>query len=99
MTATVRTIEIAPGSDLARLLDEAEGAPLVMIRDGRRYRVEPEAPAEQPEARDPWADYDPAKLRAGIEAAAGSISPEEAERWIEDIYRWREEGTRPPDRP
>lgn len=47
----------------------------------------------------PRANHDPENLRAGIRAAAGTISEEEAERWIQDLYRWREEGSRPWDRP
>jgi hypothetical protein len=48
---------------------------------------------------DPWAGYDPEKVRAGPRKFAGMISPEEAERIKERIYRGREEGTRPLDRP
>ncbi len=53
----------------------------------------PVKPAED----DPWANYDPEKLWAGVLAAAGTISEEEAERRIQEIYRWREEGSRRPD--
>jgi hypothetical protein len=51
------------------------------------------------EAQDPWATYDPAKLRAGLKKVAGLLSPEEGDRIIEMIYRGREEGTRPIERP
>ena len=104
MTDTARaiepkTIEVAPGSELARLLEDANGAPLVLVKDGVRYRLDREVPTASAARRDPWADYDPERLREGIRAAAGSISEEEAERRIAEIYRWREEGSRPPDRP
>ena len=111
MVAETKTIEVAPGSELARLLDEAEGKPLVLVKEGVRYRVDLEdASASSPlPARnvtsagtgphDPWADYDPDKLWAGIQAAAGSITEEEAGEMIANIYRWREEGTRPLDCP
>ncbi len=111
MVAEAKTIEVAPGSELARVLDEAAGKPLVLVKDGVRYRLTPEdAPDSSPVSsrsvtpqgtmpRDPWADYDPDKLWEGVQAAAGSITEEQAEEMIANIYRWREEGTRPLDRP
>lgn len=98
MVAT-KTIEVAPNSELARVLDEAGGTSLVLVKDGVRYRLDREVPTASASHGDPWADYDPERLMEGIRAAAGSISEEEAERRIAEIYRWREEGSRPPDRP
>ncbi len=112
MVAETKTIEVAPGSELDRVLDEAGGKPLVLVKDGVRYRLTPEdasasSPAPEPElagsprdsrCRDPWANYDPDKLWEGVQAAAGSITEEQAEEMIANIYRWREEGTRGPDR-
>lgn len=86
------TIKVDPDSELARALDEAAATPVVLERNGTRYRV-------SPEDADPWANYDPAKLRASLRQAAGTITPEEGERLKELIYRGREEGTRPLDRP
>ena len=63
-----------------------------MLRGTSRFRV-------TREADDPWAHYDPAKLRAGLQKVAGLLTPEEGDRIIEAIYRGREEGTRPLDRP
>ena len=111
MVAETKTIEVAPGSELARLLDEAEGKALVLVKEGVRYRVLPEdASASSPVPprnvtsagtgpHDPWTDYDPDKLWAGIQAAAGSITEEEGELMKEYIYAAREAGTRPPNRP
>ncbi len=112
MVAETKTIEVAPGSELDRVLDEAGGKPLVLVKDGVRYRLTPEdasASSSEPEPEqaatledtgrpDPWADYDPDKLWEGVQAAAGSIMEEQAEEMIANIYRWREEGTRGPDR-
>jgi hypothetical protein len=91
-SVTTKTIKVDPDSELARALDEATAAPVVLERNGTRYRV-------SLEADDPWANYDPAKLRAGLRRAAGTITPEEGERLKALIYRGREEGTRPLDRP
>ncbi|MDP9367332.1 MAG: hypothetical protein M3Q03_03480 [Chloroflexota bacterium] len=111
MVAETKTIEVVPGSDLARVLDEAGGKPLILVKDGVRYRLTPEdASASSSETEqagapkdsghhDPWVDYDPDKLWEGVQAAAGCISPEEGERMKEYIYAAREAGTRPPDRP
>ncbi len=88
--STSRTITVEPDSELARALDEA--AVIVLERNGVRYRL-------SREDADPWANYDPAKVRAGLRRFAGLITPEDAERLKADIYRAREEGTRPLDRP
>lgn len=94
-----RTIEVAPGSELARLLDEANGAPLVLVKEGVRYRLDREEPATASARPDPWADYDPERALAGMRDAAGSWSDIDTETLIANIYRWREEGSRPFDRP
>jgi hypothetical protein len=86
------TITIDPDSELGRALDQTAGEPIVLLRNGTRFRV-----TRDPD--DPWANYDPEKVRSGLRAFAGMISPEEADRIKERIYRGREEGTRPPDRP
>jgi hypothetical protein len=86
------TISIDPDSELGRALDETDGEPVVLLRGHTRFRV-------IREGDDPWATYDPAKLRAGLKKVAGLLSPEEGDRIIESIYRGREEGTRPITRP
>jgi hypothetical protein len=87
-----RTITIDPDSELGRALAEADESPIVLVRDGRRYRV-------TREADDPWATYDPEKVLEGLHEIAGTLSPAEGERMKELIYRGREEGTRPLTRP
>lgn len=90
-----RTIEVAPGGELARILDEANGASLLLVKDGVRYRLDREEPAMTSASLDPWADYDPERALAGMREAAGSWSDVDTEKLKEDIYRWREEGSRP----
>jgi hypothetical protein len=85
-------ITIDPESELGRALDENDGEPVVLVRGAARYRV-----TREPD--DPWANYDPERLREGLREIAGTLSPEEGERMKELIYRGREEGTRPSDRP
>jgi hypothetical protein len=86
------TITIDPNRERGRALADAMGEPVVLRRGAARFRV-------IREADDPWATYDPARLRAGLERVAGLLSPEEGDRIIEEIYRGREEGTRPITRP
>lgn len=87
-----RTITIDPDSELGRALDEASGEPVVLVRGGIRFRV-------TREVDDPWATYDPERVRSELRKVAGILSPGEAERIIAAIYRGREEGTRPLERP
>ena len=86
------TIIIDPESELGRALDESAEDVVVLQRGGTRFRV-------TRETNDSWTNYDPARLRAGLKKVAGLLSPEDGDRIIEDIYRGREEGTRPISRP
>jgi hypothetical protein len=92
MTTTPLTIRIDPESELGRALADADVKPVILQSNGARFRV-----TRDPD--DPWANYDPEKVRAALRKFAGMISPEEGERIKEMIYRGREEGTRPLDRP
>ena len=92
LTKEPLTITIDPDSELGRALDETNEKPVVLLRGGKRFRV-------TPDPDDPWANYDPEKVREGLKKVAGLLTPEEAERIIEGIYRGREEGTRPITRP
>jgi hypothetical protein len=92
MTREPLTITIDPDSELGRALDETNGATVVLVRSGERFRV-------TRDSDDLWANYDPEKVRAGLRKFAGMLTPEEGERIKETIYRGREEGTRPIDRP
>ena len=85
MAAATKTIVVTPETDLRALLDDAA--------DGPQFRLGLE------EADDLWADYDPERVRTALREVARSMTREEGERIKELIYRGREEGTRPPDRP
>ena len=92
MSTGPRTITIDPDSELGRALEASEESPIILVRDGARFRV-----TRDPD--DPWASYDPAAFLEGLYAIAGTLSPAEGERMKELIYRGREEGTRPLTRP
>ena len=96
MATAPKTIDVAPESELARLLDEAAQAPLVLVKDGVRYRLSRE---ERTEVEDIWAGYDPERVRQVLREVAGSWADLDTDKMIADLYRAREEGSRPPDRP
>ena len=96
MTTTPKTIHVEPGSELARLLDEVT-TPVLLEKDGVRYllsRALEHAPKE-----DPFAGWDPERFRQILRETAGAWSDIDAEAMKEYIYRGREEGTRPINRP
>lgn len=85
-------ITISTHGEIARLLDEADNGPLILEKDGVRYRLDREGSADLP-------SYDAAATLEGIRAAAGSWSDLDTEALKADLYRAREEGTRSTDRP
>jgi len=78
--ATVRTLFVEPGSELARALDDAQGQAIVLVKDGVRFRVTPE---------DIWSDYDPEGVREALRRSAGALSPEVAQALNAEIRRER----------
>jgi hypothetical protein len=92
MSTEPLTIHVDPESDLARALAEEETERIVLESDGIRFHV---IRADD----DIWAGYDPDAVLIGLQEAAGTLSLEEGEALKALIYRAREEGTRPPDRP
>ncbi|MHB8645384.1 MAG: hypothetical protein ACYDAR_06305 [Thermomicrobiales bacterium] len=94
MSAEPYKIDVHPNSELAASIDtaEAEKRSIVLNKNGVRYRI-------IREADDIWEGYDPAAVIAGMNAAAGSITVEEAERIKNLVYEAREAGTRPNTRP
>jgi hypothetical protein len=85
------TIHIADDSELARLLEHVDSTALRLETNGVVYRVVREDNA--------WAGYDPAKVRTATRATAGSWADLDTDALIADLYRAREEGSRPADRP
>ena len=86
------TITLDPGSELAKALSEADEKPVVLVSNGARFKVS----RAEDDFRD---DYDPKAFSDALRAAVGIFTPEEAEQLKAQIYRAREEGTRPINRP
>lgn len=91
MATTPKTIRVTEETDVFDLLADAAHAPVILERGGERFRLS--------RADEPFTGSDPERVRDGLRRFAGTISPEEGERCKALIYRGREEGTRPPDRP
>ncbi len=89
MAKEPKRIKIARGTEVARLLEEAAAAPLLLEKDGEIYRL------NRAEAEDVWAEYDPEKVREALTKYAGSWKDIDTEAFKAFIYRAREEGTKP----
>lgn len=92
MATEPKTIHVTNGGELARLVDAAKEFPVILEKDGVRYRLS----REEDEV---WANYDPEAVLSALRATSGTLSREEGEKLKADIYRAREEGSRPADRP
>jgi hypothetical protein len=90
-----KRIKVPEGSELARLLTEAGGAPLLLEKDGELYRLE----RMEKEPEDIFEGYDPEKVKEAIATYAGSWAHLDTDTMIEEIYEAREKGSRPANRP
>ena len=68
MAKTTKTIKVSPGSELARLLEEAQAATLRLEKDGVHYQLQREG-AEEQEAQTLTDELSPMTL----EMAYGSV--------------------------
>lgn len=96
--ALARKIVVAPDSEVAALLAMASKAPLFVEVNGSTYRVSLLGDGPE-EADDLLAWYDVDEARRMLAETAGCWSDLDAAVLIADIYRAREEGSRPADRP
>lgn len=98
MRNTPLIVAIDPESELGRALSENSDEPIILVQGTTRFLVIRQG-SDPRDDDDPWANYDPEKVRAGLRKVAGLLTPEEGERMKEMIYRAREEGARPINRP
>jgi len=80
-----KRIKVEPGSELARLLEEANETPLLLEKEGVLYRVTASG------QEDIWVDYDPTRVRAGLKESAGAFSGVDTNQLLEDIHQSREQ--------
>jgi hypothetical protein len=89
-----KRIRVPEGSDLAKLLTEAADRPILLERNGELFRLE--RIAKKPKLPSP---EEVTRSREGILKAAGSWKDIDTDKLIANIYRAREEGSRPDTRP
>ncbi len=85
MATEIRIIKVMPGSELDRLLEELNGGTALLERNGSYYRLEPE-----------WTPVSDEEYERILDETVGSWSDIDTDKLIEDIYRWRREGSRYP---
>lgn len=95
-----KPIMVTSESDLMRLLDEAdESSPVLLERRGIVYQLstvefrETSGDANESIGDQPDAD----EIHRILDETVGSWADLDVDRMIEDIYRWRREGSRDPD--
>ncbi|MGI8858055.1 MAG: hypothetical protein ACR2JW_20140 [Thermomicrobiales bacterium] len=96
MQTQQQPLHVHPDSDLARRLREAGPQPVILETEGVRYRVVRETlPVNLTD--EPWANYDPEKVRAALDASAGAFKGIDTEALKKEIWAAREQDT--PGRP
>ena len=78
----MRTIHVAPGSELDRLLEDIVDAPVELERGGVRYRVNRIEPSV---VADAWATYDPARVDAALLTSAGALTGVDVDALLADL--------------
>ncbi len=85
MATETKVINVAPESELGRLLAEIGEMPVILERDGERYVLAREA------AHDIWVDYDPEKVRQALRQGTGILAGVDRESLLSDLRAAREQ--------
>jgi hypothetical protein len=91
MASEPKTIEVKPGGELDRVLNEAQETPVRLVRGDDRFRLDRESD-------DIWESYDPALARESTLAFSGAWKDLDAEAFKSYIRERRRTGNRPPAR-
>ncbi|MGH2365183.1 MAG: hypothetical protein ACRDHX_11115 [Chloroflexota bacterium] len=91
MPIEAKKITVRPDSELAGILDMAAKSPLLLEKNGTLFRVDVVEVGTEASLR----SYDPSAARAALRAVAGSWRDLDTEKMKRDVYRAREEGSRP----
>ena len=95
--APTKVIDVEPGSELARLLEEAGEAPVTLRLGNVRYRLNRERSiGVEPGTDDIWANYDPERAVEGIQAAGAWKELVDAGALKEYVRERRKMSSRPP---
>ncbi|MFN8591120.1 MAG: hypothetical protein U0031_06610 [Thermomicrobiales bacterium] len=91
MAASPKTVHVTADTALPELLDDAAREPIILERNGERFRLS----RDEDIAYDP----DPDHVRATLTATLGRWADVDPDAMIREIYEEREAGSRPLDRP
>lgn len=95
MAGEPRRIKVRPGSEFERLIAEVGATPVVLDNDGELYLLN----RLEREPEDIFQGYNPELIKEAIATTAGSWADLDIDAIVADIYRAREEGSRPASRP
>jgi len=79
MVATPKVFAVASDGELAHILDEAVEAPIILERDGERFRLVRESTAgvrSTADDEDPFANYDPERVTREVAERCAEIRAE-----------------------
>lgn len=82
MVAEPKVISVPPDSELARVLEEVAAGNVVLENAGKRFRV-------VPEREDPFAGYDPERVRQALVRSFGSLKGLDIETFLEELREQR----------
>lgn len=92
MITEPKRIRVDPGSEIARILDEAKENPVILESSGDTFRLSYEKTEQV-------SGLDPEKIKHAIAQTAGSWADLDTDKMIAELYQAREQGSRPLARP
>ena len=93
MKKRLKVIKVSADSNIDEILAEVTSVPALLDRDGVFYRLSREVDENG------WPVVTDEAYQRILDETLGSWADLDTDKIIEDVYRWREEGSRPPDRP
>lgn len=91
-----QAIKLNPDDELAKRLIQKDATPVFVEANGMRFRVIRDTP-EINLTNEPFANYDPEKVRAALKASAGAFRGIDTQALKREIWEAREQDT--PGRP
>jgi hypothetical protein len=89
MSAQPQPYHVTPDSELWTLLDQSEATSVLIEKDGNLYRLMPVDDGQTTAEDDPWARYDPEKVKQALRASAGALNGVDTEQLLTDIHEAR----------
>jgi len=87
MAKEPRIVHVAPGSELAHLLEEAENTSLILEKNGELYRVD----RQVEETEDIFAHYDSKRAQEALKRSVGALAYVDREELLADLREQREQ--------